>query len=133
MLEFRDDGSDAPYLLEINGRFWNSLQLAITSGVDFPRLWLAILSDEDVECPDYQAGVTLRWLWGDFKRFLYILKRRPPGYRQPFPSALQGIKELCGRQPRKTRSEMWDARDPMPGIGEWVQGIRELMTHLTAK
>jgi predicted ATP-grasp superfamily ATP-dependent carboligase len=70
MVEFRDDGSE-PCLMEVNGRFWTSLQLAISAGVDFPRLWVAILSGEPVPAPNgYREGVTLRWLWGDVKRFL---------------------------------------------------------------
>lgn len=38
MVEFKEDASTGtPYLMEINGRFWGSLQLAIDCGVDFPR------------------------------------------------------------------------------------------------
>ena len=37
MVEFkRDERDDTPRLMEINGRFWGSLQLAIDAGVDFP-------------------------------------------------------------------------------------------------
>jgi hypothetical protein len=36
MVEFKDDGVNPPCLMEINGRFWGSLQLAIDAGVDFP-------------------------------------------------------------------------------------------------
>ena len=37
MLEFKRDARDGvSKLLEINGRFWGSLQLAVDSGVDFP-------------------------------------------------------------------------------------------------
>ncbi len=37
MVEFKQDAATGtPYLMEINGRFWGSLQLAIDSGVDFP-------------------------------------------------------------------------------------------------
>ena len=31
----------SPYLMEVNGRFWGSLQLAIDAGVDFPALLVA--------------------------------------------------------------------------------------------
>ncbi|MGH7526059.1 MAG: ATP-grasp domain-containing protein, partial [Gemmatimonadales bacterium] len=42
MVEFRDDGEDALWLMEVNGRFWGSLQLAVSSGVDVPR-WLVAM------------------------------------------------------------------------------------------
>ena len=39
MVEFKRDARDGrPRLMEINGRFWNSLPLAVASGVDFPFL-----------------------------------------------------------------------------------------------
>ncbi|MCK7577967.1 MAG: ATP-grasp domain-containing protein [Chromatiales bacterium] len=39
MVEFRVTLEGKPYLMEINTRFWGSLQLAIDAGVDFPY-WL---------------------------------------------------------------------------------------------
>lgn len=43
MVEYKIDASTGmPYLMEINGRFWGSLQLAIDAGVDFPRLLLEV-------------------------------------------------------------------------------------------
>jgi predicted ATP-grasp superfamily ATP-dependent carboligase len=42
MVEFkRDAATGKPFLMEVNGRFWGSLQLAIDAGVDFPRLLAA--------------------------------------------------------------------------------------------
>lgn len=66
MVEFkRDSASGKAYLMEINGRFWGSLQLAIDAGVDFPAIWMAHVLD-DVEPGDrranYRVGVRLRSL-----------------------------------------------------------------------
>ncbi|HKY06329.1 MAG TPA: ATP-grasp domain-containing protein [Blastocatellia bacterium] len=128
MVEFRDDGVSAPYLIEINGRFWGSLQLAVEAGVDFPRLWVSTLMGKSVKDQgEYVEGVTLRWLWGDAKRLLYILKGRPRGYPYPYPSVWQGIKELFGPQPVGTHLEIWQTSDPLPAVGEWVEGIRGLL------
>lgn len=131
MVEFRDDGVHAPWFLEVNGRFWGSLDLAIAAGIDFPTLWVRLLLGEQVdESQGYREGVTVRWLWGDVKRFLYILRGRPSGFPGPYPTRLQGLRELVGRQPAGTRSETWDARDPLPALGELVGGLRELATHV---
>ena len=44
MVEFkRDSRDDTPRLMEINGRFWGSLQLAIDAGVDFPALLMTLV------------------------------------------------------------------------------------------
>lgn len=129
MVEFRDDGAGAPHLMEVNGRFWGSLQLAVAAGVDFPRLWLDVLRGRAPSAPpEYREGVTLRWLWGDAKRLLHILAGRPRGYPAPYPTRLAGLLELLGPQPAGTRSEMWQRDDPWPALGEWVQGFATLAT-----
>ena len=131
MVEFRDDGVGPPCLMEVNGRFWGSLQLAITAGVDFPRLWLAILRGEPVPpAPGYAEGATVRWLWGDVKRFLHIVAGRPRAYPDAYPTIRQGLAELFGRQPAGTRLETWESSDPGPAVGEWTQGIGDLLALL---
>lgn len=128
MVEFRDDGEHEPYLMEVNGRFWGSLQLAIAADVDFPRLWLAALRKEATPVLlQYRTDVTLRWLWGDAKRLLFVMAGRPAGFPGAFPSRSQGLREVLGAQPPGTRSETWDRTDPWPALGEWVQGIGDLL------
>jgi len=130
MLEFRHDGA-RPWLMEMNGRFWGSLQLAVSAGVDFPALWVRLLLGESVAGPAvtrYRDGVAVRWLWGDVKRFFHILRGPPRGFPGEFPSRGQGFRELFGRQPTGTQLESWDRTDPWPAVGEWVQGLAELIT-----
>ena len=127
MVEFRDDGADEPYLMEVNGRFWGSLELAVAAGVDFPALWAGLLRGRHVQAPvGYQTGVTSRWLWGDVKRMLFIIAGPPAGCRDPYPGILEGLREVLGPQPAGTTSEMWSRDDRWPAVGEWVQGVREL-------
>jgi hypothetical protein len=96
--------------------------------VDFPRLWVAALRGDSLEPTDrYQVGVTVRWLWGDVKRFLYILKGPPAGYPGRYPTVWQGLREMLGRQPAGTRLEAWAADDRGPALGEWIQGIADLV------
>ncbi|HJQ66576.1 MAG TPA: ATP-grasp domain-containing protein [Gemmatimonadales bacterium] len=129
MVEFRDDGIHPPYLMEVNGRFWGSLQLAVSAGADFPQWWLSIVRGRTVERrTNYVTGVTVRWLWGDIKRFLYILAGAPAGYPGRYPSIGQGLRELFGRQPPGTHLEAWDPDDRWPAVGEWVQGIADLLS-----
>jgi predicted ATP-grasp superfamily ATP-dependent carboligase len=128
MVEFRDDGLGEPCLMEVNGRLWGSLQLAVSAGVDVPRMWVDLICGKDpAPVADYAHGVTLRWLWGDAKRLLKIFEGPPSGYPGTYPTRLEGVRELFRRQPSGTRPETWDARDPWPAAGEWVQGIGELV------
>ena len=130
MFEFRYDEEDAqgPWLLEINGRLWGSLQLAISAGVDIPRLWVAILSGQPERAvARYWPGVTLRWWWGDAKRVLHVLEGPPRGYPGQYPGVWKGLWEVVGPQPNGTQSETWDATDRWPVVAEWIQGIGELI------
>lgn len=128
MVEFRDDGGPDPCLMEVNGRFWGSTQLAVDAGLDVPRVWLELLLGRTIEpVTRYRTDVTLRWLWGDIKRLLTILKGRPAGYPGAYPARLTGLWELMQRQPPGTRLEAWRADDPWPALGEWVQGLWELL------
>lgn len=128
MVEFRDDGVHDPVLMEVKGRFWGSLQLTVSAGADFPQWWLAILRGRSVDRrTGYATGVTVRWLWGDVKRFLYILTGAPPGYPGRYPTIFQGLRELLGQQPQGTRSETWEPDDHWPALGEWVQGLTDLL------
>lgn len=87
MVEYKLDSSTGkPYLMEVNGRFWGSLQLAIDAGVDFPRLLIAAALGEEVPSQlSYRIGVRSRWWWGQVDHLLNRIRRRqsvpalPPG------------------------------------------------------
>jgi predicted ATP-grasp superfamily ATP-dependent carboligase len=78
MVEFKVDPRDGvPKLMEVNPRFWGSLQLAIVSGVDFPFLMLKMARKECFEpVLQYAAGKRFRWvLLGDILHFLHHPQR----------------------------------------------------------
>jgi predicted ATP-grasp superfamily ATP-dependent carboligase len=77
MVEFkRDEATGRDGLMEINGRFWGSLQLAIDAGVDFPRLLVdRFLGLSEETCTTYRSGVRSRWLWGDVDHLLIRVRR----------------------------------------------------------
>lgn len=76
MFEFkRDAATGGWWLIEINGRFWGSLPLALASGVDFPwALFEQCRGGDALPAPDYESGVTCRnlsmdwpWLWRNLR------------------------------------------------------------------
>lgn len=87
MVEFKIDERDGlPKLMEINGRFWGSLQLSIDAGVDFPALLIQTLQQKPLSAqPHYDIGVRSRWFWGDVDSLLLTLfgSGRAPGSWQP--------------------------------------------------
>jgi len=72
MVEFKVDPKDnTPKLMEVNPRFWGSLQLAVFSGVDFPYLIYRMAKGEHFEpVLTYEGGRRCRWLLpGDLFHF----------------------------------------------------------------
>jgi len=67
MVEFRVNRSTGESkLIEVNGRFWGSLPLAINSGVDFPYLlYKSIVDKKNFDSSGYRIGLKQRWLAGD--------------------------------------------------------------------
>ena len=74
MVEFKVSAEGTPYLMEVNGRFWGSLQLSIDAGVDFPWLLYQLGTGRKLGRIDaYTAGVRCRWLLGDLASLYRVL------------------------------------------------------------
>ncbi|HEU0004586.1 MAG TPA: ATP-grasp domain-containing protein [Terriglobia bacterium] len=66
MVEFKVSSDGTPFLMEVNARFWGSLQLAIDAGVNFPWLLYQLATGRTPDTiDDYEVGVRSRWLIGD--------------------------------------------------------------------
>jgi predicted ATP-grasp superfamily ATP-dependent carboligase len=78
MVEFkREQNTGILYLMEINGRFWGSLQLAIDSGIDFPLLLVQLYKGDKIQPKqDYRVGIRSRWLLGDLDHLLARLSKK---------------------------------------------------------
>ena len=80
MVEFKiEQASGVPKLMEINGRFWGSLPLAVLAGVDFPYLYYRLaLGMKIPPILDYPERVTSRHLVGDLRHLWPVLFRSDP-------------------------------------------------------
>ncbi|WP_019531050.1 ATP-grasp domain-containing protein [Dasania marina] len=74
MVEFKIAKDGTPYIMEVNTRFWGSLQLAIDSGVEFPYLLYATNTNNTYPAPIQITGTTLRWVLGDLDNLAIVLK-----------------------------------------------------------
>lgn len=73
MVEFRVAEDGTGYLMEVNPRFWGSLQLAIDSGIDFPW-WLYQVSTGQKVSVEQSRYRRVRWVLGDLDRLYLVLK-----------------------------------------------------------
>ncbi len=68
-LEFIRPDDGIPRLIDFNGRYYGSMQLAVSAGVDFPALWAADATGRAVEpAPPARVGVRFQRLGGDMRR-----------------------------------------------------------------
>jgi len=76
MVEFKlDKRTNKPVLIEVNPRFWGSINQAITSGVDFPYLLYKMATEGDVKpVLSYKIGVKTRFLMNDLRALLSHIK-----------------------------------------------------------
>lgn len=125
MIEYKlDEATGTPYIMEINGRFWGSLQLAIDSGVDFPSLLLARAFGTRLFGPEkYKLGVRSRWEWGGVDHLLARLRHSngelsmPPGA----PSRARAILSALIPWKPGDRLEVLRLTDPAPFFRETGQ------------
>ncbi len=128
MVEFKlDAATGEPVLMEVNGRFWGSLQLAVNAGVDFPALLVALALGARPPAPaGYRVGRRLRWEWGEVDHLLARLRRSgrtlalPPGS----PGRVRATLDFLSA-PLRARGEVFRLSDPLPAAREsidWFHG-----------
>jgi len=99
MVEFKVTEAGEPYIIEVNPRFWGSLQLAIDSGVDFPYLLHEATMGR--ACPaviSYREGQKLRWLLGDLDRLYLVLKGRQYTWLEKFKEIVRFMLPFAPRR-----------------------------------
>lgn len=123
MVEFKwDPERRQAWLMEINGRFWGSMQLAVACGLDFPFLWYEQeVLGRATEPTARRSGVRLLWLLGDLDHFLIRLRHggiaAVPGLLRDLSRTRAGCR-LC--------LDTLQISDPRPFLMESVQWIRNV-------
>jgi protein-tyrosine-phosphatase/predicted ATP-grasp superfamily ATP-dependent carboligase len=131
MVEFKvDDRTGVPLLIEVNGRFWGSLQLAVDAGVNFPMLLSRMASERLSDEPDhgYKIGIKSRWFLGDVDHLLLRLMKPERVLNLPFgsPSRWRSIVEFCRFVQPDLHYEVERQDDMRPAIYEWKRYIGNL-------
>lgn len=127
MVEFKVDRADGiSKLMEVNGRFWGSLQLAIDAGINFPLMLYRLAMGEDVPpAMEYRVGVKSRWLLGDLDHLL--IRLRHGGEYNGVATRARAIREFLKFREPDCYYEVYRREDPGPGWFELKSYVRELL------
>jgi len=126
MVEYRISPDGEPFLMEVNGRFWGSLQLSVDAGIDFPWLLYQMAIGEQIpETHEYRLGARLHWVLGDLDNLL-IQIRDPtlcPNWKLRYRAIAAFVNECLN--PR-SRSEVFRVNDPLPALYEFLNWVAML-------
>lgn len=126
MVEFIETADGKPILLEVNPRFWGSINQAVQSGVDFPHLLYQMATEGDIHPHfHYQEGIITRNSMLDAMSYIQSIRHHDPIDYRPW---LQ----------YPYHDDIFAADDPMPFLqflkfGWKTVVIREEREHHTTK
>ena len=111
----RDERTGELVLMEINGRLWGTLDLAVQAGMNFPWLICRLAMDGDIPTQTYYRK-GLRYRWPVPYGILNALESQQP---------LRALWTFFGPARTTTRSDLrWD--DPMPVFAEVAYMIQRM-------
>jgi predicted ATP-grasp superfamily ATP-dependent carboligase len=128
MVEFRRNPADGTVaLMEVNGRYWGTLSLAIQCGVDFPWYQWQLAHDMTPQVPtSYPLDAQWRWTAGYVRRGHAML----PGCLKR-DSVSSGLRKDLTRFPLDftpaVRDALWSWSDPVPAAAELVRTVRNIL------
>ena len=128
MVEFRKDLiSGRAVLMEVNGRYWGTVSLAVQAGVDFPLYEWQLAHSQTPSLPNqYITGMKWRWLSGDLMRLHGVLMDPSPNH-VPRPSRWKEAGRFLLDSRFSTRSALWSIADPQPAISEMLRTLKRLL------
>lgn len=136
MLEFkRPPSGGSPRLLEVNGRFWGSLALAVGAGADFPAFLYDLVVRGRRDFPNhYRVGVRCRRLDSEVEWLASTLRSHEgSGALAVRPSRKRIPADLVRMFDPRERWDVWSLKDPAPGVVEAGRLIRDLATRGAAR
>jgi predicted ATP-grasp superfamily ATP-dependent carboligase len=131
MVELKQDATTGEsVLMEVNARFWGSLQLAVDAGVDFPRLLLECATGGAPRpVTTYAVGMRSRWWWGDVDHLLARMRRSARDLDLPpvAPGRIRVLGDFIATTLTGRRDQVIRLDDPGPALRETFDWFRDLL------
>lgn len=126
MVEFKHcEQTNESRLIEINGRFWGSLPLAVNAGADFPYyLYQLLVSGLDTPAPPATIGVQSRKLKEDLYWYLQVIFRRDNSPLIKWPTAKQLWQDFASVVSSKHHLDGFAIDDIPPGLIDFSRTLQ---------
>jgi len=106
------EGGGAPHLIDLNGRYYGSLALAIAAGADLPAIWAACaIGDPPVHRVTARAGVRFHALESDLVR----------ARQERVGGLVRDVARTVSFAPGAAHT-LWSIRDPVPAV-RWAGSL----------
>ena len=127
MVEFKLT-TQGPVLMEINGRPWGSIGLAVEAGADFPRLLADMLLGEGPPAAvgGYRVGLRSRNLELELLWAASVALGRRRYHFLPFPPRRAALQALTDLFRRGVSDDFLRGDDPLPGVVHLLGIVRRL-------
>jgi protein-tyrosine-phosphatase/predicted ATP-grasp superfamily ATP-dependent carboligase len=118
MVEFKRNPATGDYrLIEVNGRFWGSLPLAVAAGADFPAMLHQLMTTGDVgSWPAARAGTVARQLARDIDWIEQVLRRQAPTRLVRIPPLREVLRDTLLVFSPRHHFDVQSWSDPWPGL-----------------
>jgi hypothetical protein len=125
MVEFKKDSRDGTFkLMEINPRFWGSLPLAVSSGVDFPFNYYQLAANQVMqEQGEYELGVRSQRSLDEFGYLESILNKDGPSYIDK-PSFWRSAYNVFSAF-SSSESDYFSWDDPLPFLWYGIETLKK--------
>jgi predicted ATP-grasp superfamily ATP-dependent carboligase len=105
-LQFVQPSGGTPHLIDLNGRFYGSIALALGAGCNLPAAWAAMaIGGIAADTQPAAVGIRYQWLEGDLRR---ALRERRGGLGRDVAS--------CLWYALRSKHSIWSTRDPLPAM-----------------
>ena len=136
MVEFKlDESTGECRLMEINGRFWGSLPLAVAAGSDFPYFLFELYARGERPPPEARArtGVVCRKLARDLWWYIEVLRRTDDNPLIEWPSRRQAAADLLRVLHPLHRFVVQSLVDPVPGAVDLSRAWSDVFGRFSGK
>ena len=127
MVEFKGEGTDAR-LMEVNGRVWGSMPLALRAGIDFPLLAARMHLGDDFVLPDgARVGTRSRSVELELRWAAASVAGHRLGFGSERPRRVEVARVIAALLSPRDGYDVQDLRDPVPGVIDVVRAVARVV------